>query len=61
MDSDSCGTCRYYVDEACHRYPPQAWGTKGTKKADEVLWPATEAFDWCGEFKQASEPAPQPA
>jgi hypothetical protein len=64
---ESCSVCMYYVTGvgvwadvyACHRYPPLPWGTKGSKKADEVLWPATYPDAWCGEFRKAAVPNPQ--
>ena len=41
-----CGTCRFYEDGDCHRYPPQL------VSPNQLSWyPDVGPEDWCGEWQ----------
>lgn len=53
-----CGTCWYYDNGGCKRYPPQRVYTGDTREkkdaVDVTVWPVVRPEqDWCGEHKSA--------
>ena len=59
-DKGKCGSCRYYEDQACKRYPPDRVYTgpdhHGGKGLDVTVWPIVRpTVDWCGEHEKRKE------
>lgn len=70
--SDSCGRCRFFIDEGCRRYPPQLFVVQSAQPRPNIpglqlapptisvnvnaTWPKMEADQWCGEFRVAKPP-----
>ena len=48
---NNCGTCRFYNNVSCRRYPPTVVITKGIQGvAYEYISPWVAHSWWCGEF-----------
>ena len=50
----TCGSCRFFSEGACRRYPPARVYTGDISKTpgamDVTVWPVVRpAQDWCGE------------
>lgn len=45
---DTCGTCRFFQDGFCRRYPPTiVQGAFGAFTS----WPDVDRDNWCGEWQ----------
>lgn len=44
----ACGSCHFYVDGYCQRFPPVVVAYSG---ALQGRWPGVGVNDWCGEYK----------
>jgi len=42
---ERCGTCRFYENGYCHRFPPTLRAT-GTYNVE------VDEYEWCGEWKK---------
>lgn len=46
---ETCGSCRFYDEGACRRFPP-ARVYSPPQSLDVTVWPVVRAeLDWCGE------------
>lgn len=53
----NCGTCKFYDQGACRRFPPARVYTPSGDKPEVILdvtvWPVVKPENWCGEWKRA--------
>lgn len=52
----TCGTCRFFDQSACRRYPPTRVYTGDTAKnpeaVDMIVWVLVKPENWCGEHQR---------
>jgi hypothetical protein len=53
MERPTCGTCPFWEDDICGRFPPMPVWLEPTKEDESghafSLFPETDPDDWCGE------------
>lgn len=49
-----CGSCRYYENEACRRFPPaRVYTGPASTDLNVTVWPVVRpTIDWCGEYER---------
>ena len=59
LEDQDCSLCRFFIDDGnhlsgeCHRTPPRIKRRTDTGESRNAgIWPAVQAFDWCGEFQE---------
>jgi len=51
----TCGNCRYWDNGICRRYPPYMQARADQRPGHMTVWTATNADDWCGEYKSPGD------
>jgi len=48
----NCGTCKFWLEAECHRYPPQlvVLSAKGAQTQAGPAWPPVREEQVCGEY-----------
>ena len=59
VEREECGTCEFYRNNCCHRFPPNHSRYYNTHalvhEIDRYDWPRVKRHDWCGEYKLAGQ------
>lgn len=48
MTDECCEICKFYMDNECHRFPPQIYVDQDGASS---TFPLVRRQEWCGEFK----------
>lgn len=64
MARETCGTCRFYREQACREGPPQVAtisdGRRTPSWEPRAAWPPVPSWEWCGRWaaRRGDEPSP---